>query len=777
MKRVISIILSLMMILSALSLVCFANPVTGPDNIAIPKITAIDGYILGDADGNGEVNALDARAVKSAIAKGEDVPNYDSADFNADGTITSADVYYLKSVLAGAKNASDFALETNVGSLSIGGANISLFEAVVPAETTYNDNRYMAYEYLSKYLEIATGYALPLTYGETSATGHGIYFNSVDFDSEYGQSLGVDGYSYKVENGNLYIYGTLRGNGYAVFDILEKWLGFYFCSVDGAYSYTKRSVDIPEGYEKTYVPQFFLRSVSGPGGGSNVYYMRVRGMSSMVNESSWYNNAYCGYITGDAIGTVHTFDEFRAIVRGELPEGAEDTTTNYYLKRYNGLAGLDISKQVCACSDEAYDEIFDGMLMWIQHIAAAPGKYFGTEYGVTYAAFGPSDNQEFCSCTLCRNIAQGNSLKRATQSQLEWVQKNYSGEYTYTKNGAGTTYTITFHKEYNTGLYLNMVNRAARDIQEYYPGLKVLSYFYPNDVPETVRPESNVFLWYCSGLNVACVRHPITESDKCIGYQNELIPAEDQLKGIEGWREICDETGAELGYWCYFTNYCDQIYELPDYDTFYYDIHKLAEIGLDGVFYEGASHDANNNPLESRFKVYLAQELIWNPNMTYGEFRGLMQKYLTAVYGDAGEDIYSYILMTEEATMASEYCYAVWYKVFDVFSKEYMAAHYLEMRSCLESAREKVRPEKVYDVDFLLASLDFIGLSAVYDEWYADGDETTRARYCSMYDSFYNSATANGFSFGGTASLPSEISYDKSPSMQVYRTEHQLPRK
>ena len=247
------------------------------------------------------------------------------------------------------------------------------------------------------------------------------------------------------------------------------------------------------------------------------------------------------------------------------------------------------------------------------------------------------------------------------------------------------------------------------------------------------------------------------------------------LEGIKNWRRVCDETGAELGYWCYFTNYGDQIFAVPNYDALWGTIHKLGEIGLDGVYYEGG--DIHTNPLEAKLKVFLAQKMIWDPDISYEEFRGLIKQYLTAVYGEAAaEDLYSYILMSEEAMNENERCFAFWYRAFDIYSKEYMNANYEKMRSLLESAKEKAVPEKIRDIDYMIAALDLVGLSAVHDDWYTNGNTELKAKYCSMYDSFYYSLKDNGFNYGESDSfrLPTTISYEKSPVVQIYLIEHQF---
>ena len=96
---------------------------------------------------------------------------------------------------------------------------------MLPEGTQYEDNLYYCYELLWKYVQQATGVKIPLAYGSTESE-HAIYFHEEPLDSELGEKLGYDGYIYKVENGNLHFYGAKRGNMYAVYEILEDYLGF-----------------------------------------------------------------------------------------------------------------------------------------------------------------------------------------------------------------------------------------------------------------------------------------------------------------------------------------------------------------------------------------------------------------------------------------------------------------------------------------------------------------------------------------------------------------------
>ena len=177
-------------------------------------------FILGDVNGDKSVDGKDALSLKAAVSglAGYTV-DMNAADFDTDSSASAKDSYSLKLVLSGAKTSEDFENGRQIEKLTIAGNNISDYSIVLPTDATEEDNIYFAYLNLFKYVRKATGVELPLTYGN-ARTEKAIYFHNVKLDSELGRELGVEGFKYDVTDGNLNIYGTYRGNMYAVFEIL-----------------------------------------------------------------------------------------------------------------------------------------------------------------------------------------------------------------------------------------------------------------------------------------------------------------------------------------------------------------------------------------------------------------------------------------------------------------------------------------------------------------------------------------------------------------------------
>ncbi|MBR6675800.1 MAG: hypothetical protein IKL24_00525, partial [Clostridia bacterium] len=75
MKRIVSVLLSLLMLVGSL-VTC----------ISAAEIKEDDSYMLGDVDNSGSVNAIDSLTIKSALA-GTSSDSYDmnTADFDGDG--------------------------------------------------------------------------------------------------------------------------------------------------------------------------------------------------------------------------------------------------------------------------------------------------------------------------------------------------------------------------------------------------------------------------------------------------------------------------------------------------------------------------------------------------------------------------------------------------------------------------------------------------------------------------------------------------------------------
>ena len=114
---------------------------------------------------------------------------------------------------------------------------------------------------LQEFIQRTTGKTLNIVRGE-STKAHMIYCHKIETKSEEAEEmeLGVEDYIYEVKDGDLHIYGTLRGDMYAVYEIIEEYLGLKFYCDRFTYSEKLRTSDIPEGthvYHKTRLEMRF----------------------------------------------------------------------------------------------------------------------------------------------------------------------------------------------------------------------------------------------------------------------------------------------------------------------------------------------------------------------------------------------------------------------------------------------------------------------------------------------------------------------------------------
>ena len=284
MKKILSAVLAVLMLAGALSVAAGAQTFVNDETYVVGNV---------DASSDKEVNALDVYAIKSYLV-GESV-NIDrqAADMDANDKIDAVDVYNLRCLLVGLKTGSDFDNGRQVYKFTVGGVDISEFVIAVPERYTKDKNAYYAAEQLKSYVKAATGVDLTIT-NDGNVPTHAIVFHDVPLDSELGERLGTEGYSYSVNysvnNGRLDIYGTLRGNMYAVYEILEDYLGFRFYDNNYTFLYKTRIVDISDKTDRFFVPYLKFRFC-----GQNVskavkeYYFPARQNGTQIYKNSGEN--------------------------------------------------------------------------------------------------------------------------------------------------------------------------------------------------------------------------------------------------------------------------------------------------------------------------------------------------------------------------------------------------------------------------------------------------------------------------------------------------------
>ena len=142
-KRVLSVVLAL---ITLSALLCTT---TG----AINTYRHFDDetFILGDADGNRSVDAMDLYLMRCHIV-GINVENQttdiQTLDFDADTVLSAVDVYHMRCLLVGRESAADFENGYQLYKLTIAGNDINDYEIVVSGGTE-KENVYTAATILS----------------------------------------------------------------------------------------------------------------------------------------------------------------------------------------------------------------------------------------------------------------------------------------------------------------------------------------------------------------------------------------------------------------------------------------------------------------------------------------------------------------------------------------------------------------------------------------------------------------------------------------------------
>ena len=789
MKKALSIISVFVALCTVLSIGASAFSVTQPIREAYI-------YTLGDANGDGSVDARDALTIKASIAgiMRFGPADRNAGDINADGFVTAVDCFYLKGYFVNLVNLDAMDGGNGVYKFVIGDTDISEFTFVLEDSCDDTHNAYFAYELLREYIKLGCGVELPMTYGTTS--GHGIYFHEVDTDSALGEELGVEGYKYEVSDGDLNIYGTYRGNMYAAYEIIEDYLGFYFC----ANEYTKqdkvRCANLYDGFSRQFVPPIESRFVyTNFWGSTKAWTYLPRGLNSTANgENS--GSRYYGTYTGARYINAHSFYFYECMGAGEMPEEgatkADGTVMTladrYYAKYEDGRAhgyerGIitepskvtETGKQPCATNNEEFQLLYSGFTDTI-HMLEARGYDLFFEEGLHFMSFSINDTDPtvtdggYCTCKFCNAKVNGTTIN--ANSSLKKELEHYNGKYEFSADGR----KVTFEPEPYSAIYMDLSRRAAEQIQEMYPGLSVYFILYDHSVPNYIRPSENMVIVYCGN---GCNQHPLG-SGQCndtgsLRYDwgfpamsGKRYTNEYDEYAIPLWSQYCHEVGSKLYFWVYPETYSSLLYDFPNVYNVYYDIQWLYTQGIDGIFYEGSGANGDLR-LTEKLKAYLASEVMFDPAMSWDEFSGLIYKYLRAYYGKGYEYIYDYIFYLQEAGDVRDKCaYAAFDLVWDMYSKSYIAEHYETMRLMLTSAIAEEDSSAVHD---LLMGCDFLGLSACYDEMYTNGTAESRALYEQRFTDMYNYIKDNNIRIylGDYYTLPSSISFASDPATQFYK--------
>ena len=772
MKKLISLLLCAVMLVSAAGV--SASALTGNDSS--PNIVGDGGIHLGDANADGKIDAKDAVAVKLYNVGAGELDEQNSDVFN-DGKITAKDLLAIKRHLAAKEDISAFENDNNVDLFTIAGNDISEYTIVYAEDAKYVENMYYAADTLRKFIRLATGTNLTIETESTAA--HKIEFVDVTTVPGMEEELYIEEYIYEVKDGDLYIYGTRRGSLYTVYEILEKYLGYRFYDDSYVYEIESRFSDIPEGTYMHRTPAVSFRYC-----GQIFREAKLHRFPNRLNGSqiSGYSEEYLGTLTGPHFINAHSYGYYWRMATGQVDVVYTVDNKNDYKAKYDaGVQHDEAHWNPCFTSDEVYETLFRGLLETMRYCSG--WQTFRPE--TSAMSFSICDNRYVCSCNECQFVMKDGYSGRDENK----VERLNAGE---------------------TGLNINLANRAARDIVKYYegraastyaegydsmdelagygapiydeyPDMKIYTIFYDHKAPneniltdpryKALVPAENLIIMWCAD---PCNNH-VAGSGECGDQVNILNQSGKEAdESLKAWGDVTKVTGSQIWIWYYGVNYNTCLTDSPNVFNVYYDfVYFVEECNVNGFYYEGGGGGYLFEPVKAHMATLLMWDFRYNENgeleyMSFEEFCDHIKFYLELNFGDGYEEVFRYLEMLEAAADAGGVCYVNNCDYpGDMYGYEYIRDNYEEMRMILELALHKAdTSSERTKVERLIMNCDALGLSACYKSYYVEGTDEERELYCERYRDLYNYIKNNGIrTFSGNSFdfSSNPLDYDKPP--------------
>lgn len=732
MKRILSTVLVLMFILSAVS--C-ASVLDETDKSSTSSSTeGYTGFIKDYAAKNygiemkseGEVLSVGSNTVivgDSAAAQeyGIDMSDYSAGGYlvriiNKNAVVFGADAegvdagsrYFVKYCLSkdGITNDNTYVSEgasPKVGKITIGGADISLYTIVKPENASEADA--FAADKLSELIERASGVKLPVTTSSSSK-----YLIKLIQDASKDNVLGDEGYSITVKGTVMTIEGgKWRGCIYGVYDIAGT-LGFRFLSKNYSYLYESELIEFKDGYSvHEDGGQFMFRQ----------NFDEARNTPFSINDFDEDYLLSHHYTGSDVIPTVAKYGY-------SAPLYANHGMVNYLQSIYP----RDEIDQwiVCFAGDQKlFDELYQVVTASFDARIAA-GQQLGRE--IRTADIGRPDTENTCKCKECRAIMN---------------------KYGHVASAPMMDFSNRFADRLKADGYHDVM-------------VNCLAYYGTNRPPKNMELRDNVGVSYC--FYVPCNQHGISGKD-CINgsrYTNIYYAQE-----YEGWKQLTDNVFV----WYYPCNYNYSMCPAPNVLVMYEDFRFLADNGgCAGVFVH--SNDIYGKGFED-LQSYISYNMMWNSDITYDEFLDMIYEFCTLYYGDGGKYIYEYLFMWERAgDLNNEKCWSgLWHAPMTKLNYEYFGANYDHFVELFDKAVAMANTKKQQTIiETLSLHMHFNGIAAVYKDRYTNGSADEKAVIAERYTWLYNYIKDNNIDMGDRLAereyLPEELDLNVNPLMWLH---------
>ena len=291
------------------------------------------------------------------------------------------------------------------------------------------------------------------------------------------ENLGEDTVYIEVKDGNVHLTGEgSRGPVYAVFQFLERFLGWRFFTKDLEFCKPQEVIDIPEGAKYIYTPPFSYRQENWESA-FNTEYAAKR----MINAQACLTDAYGGGHHYVRHLQCHTFDDL--MLKRDYPDHPE------YFADVKGedqdsdtQPPPDGMEELCLTNPDVLRIVTEKIGHWLER-----------ERHPRLVSISQNDNANgYCRCKNCR--AQG----------------------TPTDN------------------YIKFVSKIADHFKDKYPKVifETLAYHYTQSPPSKgVKIPDNVGARLCSIRS--CAAHPFT-GDNFEKAKNHIF-----LNDLKAWSKVC----------------------------------------------------------------------------------------------------------------------------------------------------------------------------------------------------------------------------------------------
>ena len=269
--------------------------------------------------------------------------------------------------------------------------------------------------------------------------------------------------------------------------------------------------------------------------------------------------------------------------------------------------------QPCYLSEEFYEVSLADISAYIERRVAA-GAVIGEDFCFLDMAAG--DNSAWCQCKDCRTM---------------------------------------FRKEGGTeaGAVVTWANRLSETLDESYHGLMygIFAYAGTNIPPKNVRPNELISITYC--FDGSCSAHPLN-GERCKGMypfnNSDKDHANDKMAAqLAGWCDI----SPNMVVWYYGLG--NALLTMTFVHTVFEDVKLFSDLGVNGVYWE--SEDCGYDV--GWASDWLANELMWNIDMTDEEYDAFYDRVLAALYGEGGALIKDYVA-AQDKFYENEDCVTCW---------------------------------------------------------------------------------------------------------------------